>query len=208
MQTGLSVRYMHKEDAPLREAGQRSSAVHPLAQKRCMGKLLEILGGEPDAEVLLADRSYDTNDILAYTVSAEMKPVIPPKKNRKEQHGCDQYLYKLCYLAKNKQKPRKSTDFLGSWSKRSKSIFLSETNHDSLQVSNWGTDEKQVNTFLFKNHLQNRYIGEFLNSLNCFSDKEPKSFCASSCSSSRRKAHISRKLSDVLDIIACNSDFS
>ena len=95
-----------------------------------------------------------------------------------------------------------------TWSKRSKSIFLSETNHDSLQVSNWGTDEKQVNTFLFKNHLQNRYIGEFLNSLNCFSDKEPKSFCASSCSSSRRKAHISRKLSDVLDIIACNSDFS
>lgn len=60
-----------------------------------------------------------------------------------------------------------------TWSKRSKSIFLSETNHDSLQVSNWGTDEKQVNTFLFKNHLQNRYIGEFLNSLNCFSDKEP-----------------------------------
>lgn len=106
------------------------------------------------------------------------------------------------------KKCRSKADFAPTWSKRSKSIFLSETNHDSLQVSNWGTDEKQVNTFLFKNHLQNRYIGEFLNSLNCFSDKEPKSFCASSCSSSRRKAHISRKLSDVLDIIACNSDFS
>ncbi len=39
------------------------------------------------AEILLADRGYDTNDILAYAVSAGMEPVIPPKKNRKEQ--CD-----------------------------------------------------------------------------------------------------------------------
>ena len=37
------------------------------------------------AEILLADRGYDTNDILAYAVSAGMEPVIPPKKNRKEQ---------------------------------------------------------------------------------------------------------------------------
>ena len=63
-----------------------------------------------------------------------------------------------------------------TWSKRSKSIFLSETNHDSLQVSNWGTDEKQVNTFLFKNHLQNRYIGEFLNSLIVSQIKSQKVF--------------------------------
>ena len=39
------------------------------------------------AEILLADRGYDTNDILAYAVSAGMEPVIPLKKNRKEQ--CD-----------------------------------------------------------------------------------------------------------------------
>ena len=38
------------------------------------------------AETLLADRGYDTNDILAYAVSAGMEPVIPPKRNRKEQH--------------------------------------------------------------------------------------------------------------------------
>ena len=37
------------------------------------------------AETLLADRGYDTNDILAYAVSAGMEPVIPPKKNRKER---------------------------------------------------------------------------------------------------------------------------
>ncbi|USF28464.1 hypothetical protein N510_003425 [Firmicutes bacterium ASF500] len=43
-------------------------------------------------ETLLADRGYDTNDILAYVVSAGMEPVIPPKKNRKEQRGYDKYL--------------------------------------------------------------------------------------------------------------------
>ncbi len=32
-------------------------------------------------------------DILAYAVSAGMKPVIPPKKNRKEQRDYDKYLY-------------------------------------------------------------------------------------------------------------------
>ena len=37
------------------------------------------------AEILLADRGYDTNDILAYAVSARMEPVIPPKKNHKKQ---------------------------------------------------------------------------------------------------------------------------
>ena len=49
------------------------------------------------AETLLADRGYDTNDILAYAVSAGagMEPVIPPKKNRKEQRDYDKYLYKL-----------------------------------------------------------------------------------------------------------------
>ena len=53
------------------------------------------------AEILLADRGYDTNDILAYAVSAGMEPVIPPKKNRKEQRDYDKYLYKLCHLVEN-----------------------------------------------------------------------------------------------------------
>ena len=39
------------------------------------------------AETLLADRGYDTNDILSYAVSAGMEPVIPPKKNGKEWPG-------------------------------------------------------------------------------------------------------------------------
>ena len=50
------------------------------------------------AETLPADRSYDSNDILAYALSAGMEPVIPPKKNHKEQRGYDKYLYKLRHL--------------------------------------------------------------------------------------------------------------
>ena len=53
------------------------------------------------AEVLLADRGYDTNDILAYAVSAGMEVVIPPKKNRKEQREYDKYLCKLRHLVEN-----------------------------------------------------------------------------------------------------------
>ena len=48
-----------------------------------------------------ADRGYDTNDILAYVVSAGMEAVIPPKKNRKGQRQYDKYLYKLRHLLEN-----------------------------------------------------------------------------------------------------------
>ena len=53
------------------------------------------------AETLLADRGYDTKDILAYAVSAGIQTVIPPKKNRKEQREYDKYLYKLRHLVEN-----------------------------------------------------------------------------------------------------------
>ena len=53
------------------------------------------------AEVLLADRGYDTNDILAYASSAGMEAVIPPKKNRMEQREYDRYLYRLRHLVEN-----------------------------------------------------------------------------------------------------------
>ena len=53
------------------------------------------------AEVLLADRGYDINAILAYAASAGMETVIPPKKNRKEQRQYDEYLYKLRHLVEN-----------------------------------------------------------------------------------------------------------
>ena len=52
-------------------------------------------------ETLLTDRGCDTNDIPAYAVSSGMEPVIPPKKNRKEQRDYDKYLYKPRHLVEN-----------------------------------------------------------------------------------------------------------
>jgi hypothetical protein len=44
--------------AGLREAEQCSSNVYPLVQKRCLGKLLEILINEPDYEWLMIDANH------------------------------------------------------------------------------------------------------------------------------------------------------
>jgi transposase len=53
------------------------------------------------AEYLLADRGYDTNKIVAHAIRLGMIPVIPPKKNRREQRLYDTYLYKLRHLIEN-----------------------------------------------------------------------------------------------------------
>ena len=53
------------------------------------------------AEALLADRGYDTDDIIAYALSHGMDVVIPSKKNRKEQREYDRYLYKMRHLVEN-----------------------------------------------------------------------------------------------------------
>lgn len=53
------------------------------------------------AEGLLADRGYDTNEIIAHAVSAGMKVVIPPKRNRKEQREYDKEQYKARHLVEN-----------------------------------------------------------------------------------------------------------
>ena len=39
------------------------------------------------AETLLADRGYDTNQIIAYAADAGMNIVIPAKRNRKQQRS-------------------------------------------------------------------------------------------------------------------------
>jgi transposase len=49
----------------------------------------------------LADRGYDTNQIIDKALAAGMQIVIPPKKNRKEQREYDKYLYKLRHLVEN-----------------------------------------------------------------------------------------------------------
>lgn len=53
------------------------------------------------AEALLADRGYDTDEILEKAVSNGMEPVIPSKANRKIQRAHDKYLYKLRHLVEN-----------------------------------------------------------------------------------------------------------
>ena len=46
------------------------------------------------AEYLLADRGYDSNAIIEQAETQGMEPVIPPKKNRKEQREYDKEMYK------------------------------------------------------------------------------------------------------------------
>jgi len=54
-----------------------------------------------DAGALLADRAYDTNEIITLAESAGIEVVIPPKKNRKVQREYDEYLYRLRHLVEN-----------------------------------------------------------------------------------------------------------
>ncbi len=53
------------------------------------------------AEYLLADKGYDSNEIVAAALDRGIKPVIPPKSNRKEARDYDQDLYKLRHLVEN-----------------------------------------------------------------------------------------------------------
>jgi len=52
-------------------------------------------------EMLLADRAYDTDEILKYCAENGIEAVIPPKKNRKIQRKFDEYIYKLRHLVEN-----------------------------------------------------------------------------------------------------------
>ena len=53
------------------------------------------------AEHLLADRGYDANAIISQAKNQGMSPVIPPKRNRKEQREYDKALYKARHLVEN-----------------------------------------------------------------------------------------------------------
>ena len=54
-----------------------------------------------DADIILADKAYDTNDIISLALDYGMEVCIPPKKNRKEQRYYDQELYKWRYIIEN-----------------------------------------------------------------------------------------------------------
>lgn len=53
------------------------------------------------ARFLLADRGYDTNDIIDSAIANGIEPVISPKRNPIQQRGCDHCLYKLRYLVES-----------------------------------------------------------------------------------------------------------
>jgi transposase len=54
-----------------------------------------------DAEHLLADRGYDSDAIVEQAKKQGMKPVIPPRKNRKVMREYDKEIYKLRHLVEN-----------------------------------------------------------------------------------------------------------
>jgi len=52
-------------------------------------------------EMLLADRGYDTDEILNYCKENGIEAVIPPKRNRLIQREYDEYIYKIRHLVEN-----------------------------------------------------------------------------------------------------------
>ena len=63
-------------------------------------KAIELLQGL-NGKYLLADRGYDSQEILDYAVAHGMQPVIPPRKSRKNQRTYDKNLYKFRHLVEN-----------------------------------------------------------------------------------------------------------
>jgi transposase len=53
------------------------------------------------AEHLIADKGYDSDDIVEKAHARGIVPVIPPRKNRKEQREYDEHLYKQRHLVEN-----------------------------------------------------------------------------------------------------------
>ena len=52
-------------------------------------------------EMLLADRGYDTDEIINYCKNNNIEAAIPPKKNRVIQREYDIYIYKIRHIAEN-----------------------------------------------------------------------------------------------------------
>ena len=61
---------------------------------------LELIDGI-DAEHLLADKGYDSDAVVLGVLERGMNPVMPPRRNRKEQREYDKYLYGLRHLVEN-----------------------------------------------------------------------------------------------------------
>lgn len=53
------------------------------------------------AQCLLADRGYDSNEIIDKATETGCEIVIPPKRNRKTQRCYDKTLYRVRHLVEN-----------------------------------------------------------------------------------------------------------
>jgi transposase len=53
------------------------------------------------AQGLIADRAYDSNEIVKSAENLGMKVVVPPRKNRKVQRKYDKKVYKIRRLVEN-----------------------------------------------------------------------------------------------------------
>jgi len=53
------------------------------------------------AQHLLADKGYDSEAIIRLALDQNMDPVIPPRKNRKDQRIYDKELYKRRHFVEN-----------------------------------------------------------------------------------------------------------
>ena len=53
------------------------------------------------AQFLLADRGYDSNEIIDKAIETGCEIVIPPKRNRKAQRCYDKTLYRVRHLVEN-----------------------------------------------------------------------------------------------------------
>ena len=61
---------------------------------------ISLIKGLP-CKKLLADRGYDSDEIIECAKNSGIQPVIPPKKNRKVQRTYDENLYKKRHLVEN-----------------------------------------------------------------------------------------------------------
>ncbi|WP_062328888.1 IS5/IS1182 family transposase, partial [Treponema endosymbiont of Eucomonympha sp.] len=54
-----------------------------------------------EAEAFLADKAYDTNELLDMLKEADIATVIPPVKSRKEQRAYSHELYRARHVIEN-----------------------------------------------------------------------------------------------------------
>jgi transposase len=54
-----------------------------------------------EAEAFLADKAYDTNELLGMFKEADIAAVIPPVKSRKEQRAYSHKLYRVRHVIEN-----------------------------------------------------------------------------------------------------------